>query len=91
MEEDMTKKKKTLGEKMLQANVLLTNIMQEPFQNTLKKYGYNEARFNEGHQLYEEAEAMIGKRNKAYRAQIRATHLLNQKKKVDFVVWHRIL
>jgi hypothetical protein len=81
MEEVMTKKKKTLGEKMLQANVLLTNIMKEPFQNTLKKYGYNETRWNEGHRLYEEAEEMIGNRNKAFRAQLKATRLLNKKKK----------
>jgi hypothetical protein len=77
----MTKKKKTLGEKMLQANVLLTNIMQEPFQSDLKNYGYNEARFNEGRRLYEEAEALIRKRKKALTAQLKATRLLNRKKK----------
>jgi hypothetical protein len=81
MEDEMTKKKKTLEQKMLQANVLLANIMLEPFQSALKEYGYNEARFSEGHQLYEEAETLIRKRNMAFMAQIKATRLLNKKQK----------
>jgi hypothetical protein len=81
MEDDMTKKKKTLGQKMLQTKVLLDNIMQEPFQSALKKYGYNEARWHEGHRLYEEAKTLIEKRDMAFTTQLKAPRRLNKRKK----------
>jgi hypothetical protein len=78
----MPKKKKTLGQKMIQAKVLLANVQKEPFKSALKKYGYNEARINEGQALYDEAEVLVKAKDKAYAAQKKATRALKRKAKV---------
>jgi hypothetical protein len=73
----MTNKKQTLGQKMLQAKVLLANVQEPEFKAALLEFGYDDTRLGEGQVLYDDAKALKKAQKKAYAAQYQATRALN--------------
>jgi hypothetical protein len=78
----MTNKKKTMGQKMLEAKTIIDNFQNQQFKEALKPYGYDEARINEGQVLYNEVKVLIAEKEQAYQNQFQATRELKDQSKI---------
>ncbi|TRX44426.1 hypothetical protein FNH22_31780, partial [Fulvivirga sp. M361] len=71
----------TLESQLLFAqNAIVNALNYEEMKNLLAEFGYNEARLQEGMQLYETASALQLKQQKEYGDQFTATDTLNTTK-----------
>jgi hypothetical protein len=78
----MKKKKKTMAEKMQEAEMIIQNLKQHPFNDALKPYGFDETRINEGQALYDEVKGLIEAKEQAYEDQFKATGKLQDQIKI---------
>jgi hypothetical protein len=78
----MKKKKKTMEERMKEAEIIIQNMQKQPFSKWLKPYGFDEARTREIEELYREVRGLMKEQESAYREQYEATRKLKEQAKI---------
>ncbi|NIM13698.1 MAG: hypothetical protein GTO45_16615 [Candidatus Aminicenantes bacterium] len=77
----MAKKKRSIAEKMGSTRVLLENVVADDIKSVLLNFGYDDASFDFGKQLFTTGDSLIQKRKELFGDQLIATRKLNAKEK----------
>jgi hypothetical protein len=78
----MGNKKKTMEQKMKDAEVIIGNLQQKTFKKSLKPYGYDEDRIQEVGALYEEVRFLMKEKERAYQEQLESTLEFRKQSKI---------
>jgi hypothetical protein len=86
----MKKKKKTMEQRMQEAETIIHNLKEHDFNDALKPYGFDETRINEGLALYDEVRGLMEEKEQAYKEQFKATRELKDQIKIvsDYFTKH---